>query len=459
MTTKAAVDVSVIGHLVRRAAFGAPAAELERLAARGYDDVVEDLLHPERFPRLEEDLLDRYHSEHVPELDYQWTASRWLFRMINSQRPLEEKMALMWHGIFATGAAKVVNPPTMAAHYEMLRDHGLGNFRNLLQRLSRDPAMLYWLDQQTNHGSAVNENYGRELLELFSMGRGSYTEDDVRACARAFTGWSIDQVIPRYPYGYYQASFGYHEEDHDHGIKSFLGKSGDWSGDEAINIIVEHPATAQFVGRKLYGFFVSDEPDQPAIDVLAREFTRSGFELRPVLKTLFHSDFFKAARYKHVKSPAEFVAGTVRLTGNHSDPYEFGLSKLAQETTLMGQQLLNPPTVEGWHTGREWIDSSYLMQRVNFAAEKFGNPLNPGVAAMIGRIARGRNAIGPGELLDACLYELGAVELMPSTREALLHELGLMDRVPCGPQDRPGFEAIACDVFRLIGASREYQLA
>ena len=211
--------------------------------------------------------------------------------------------------------------------------------------------MIYWLDQQMNHGAAVNENYGRELLELFSMGRGNYSEDDVQACARAFTGWTIDQTFPRYPTGYYNSKFVYREEDHDDSEKTFLGETGHFKGEDVIGVIVRQPATAQFVGSKLYDFFVSDDPDESAIDELAQAYVDSRFEIREVMRFLFNSDFFKRARYKKVKSPCEFVIGMVRLSGHHTDPYEFGLERLGRATTLMGQELLNAPTVEGWHSG------------------------------------------------------------------------------------------------------------
>ena len=166
-------DVSLMAHLMRRAAFGAPAAELEVLAEKGYDAVVDDLLHPERFERPTEDLFERYHFDMAHFRSSLMTSARWMYRMINSPRPLEEKMALMWHGVFATATSKVSINVWMVDQIEMFRDRGLGNFRDLLVHLSRDPAMIYWLDNQTNHADAPNENYGRELLELFSMGVGN----------------------------------------------------------------------------------------------------------------------------------------------------------------------------------------------------------------------------------------------------------------------------------------------
>jgi uncharacterized protein (DUF1800 family) len=460
MTTAVSGDVGLMGHLMRRAAFGAQAAELEVLAARGYDSVVDDLLHPERTPRPDEDLLERYHVEHSDEEQGKWTGARWMFRMVNSPRPLEEKLALMWHDVFAAGFSKVVNNPMMRSYYEMLRDHGLGNFGDMLKQLSRNPSMIYYLDQQMNHADAVNENYGRELLELFSMGRGNYTEDDVKACARAFTGWTESQTIPRYPNGFYDSKFVYLDEDHDHSEKTFLGETGNFNGDDIVDIIVRQPATARFVAAEIYNFFVSDDPDPQDIDTLAQVYVDSGHEIREMLKVLLYSDFFKEARFKRVKSPAELVASTLRFSGEHRDPYDFGLVPTTQKTLLMGQQILNPPTVEGWHTGREWIDSSFLIERVNFAAERLGNPHAKGVSQMTDRIAEGRDSISPNDLLEACLYELGSMEFEDDTRHILMEELGLTGDVRCESEtDMVDFRELVARLFGLIPATREYQMA
>ena len=460
MTVQVSTNLGLIGHLVRRAAFGAPASVLEKYSANGYEAAVEDMINVERFPRLEEDLLERYYIQHADEESSRWTAARWMYRMINSQRPLEEKTALMWHGVFATGYAKVTNNPMMRAHYEMLREHGLGNFQDMLVALAKDPAMIYWLDQQMNHGEAPNENFGRELLELFSMGRGNYTEDDVKVCARAFTGWTKSQTIPRYPTGFFNSSFVYIDEDHDDGVKTFLGEEGRFNGEDIIEIIVRQPATARFVGREIYAFFVSDDPDNDAIDQLAEVFVKSGYVIRDVLRFLFNSDFFKDAMFKKVKSPAEIVSGTAILAGRHRTPYEFGLTDMTKKTTIMGQELLNPPTVEGWHPGREWIDSSYLIERINFASEMVGDVTNPGIASMIERITENRTEISPDELLDACLYEMGCLELKDATRKILFEELGLKTSIMLQPDGtNPEFEEAVAQMLRLIVASREYQFA
>ena len=456
MTTVTATNVALVGHLIRRAGFALPAHELEQLAEKSYEALVDDLVDFDRFDPVETHFLERYHAEYTD--GEGWTPLLIMYRKINSKRPLQEKMALMWHGVFATGTAKVTNGPMMRQHYEMLREFAVDNFAEILKRLSRDPAMLFWLDQQTNHATEVNENWGRELLELFSMGVGNYTEEDVRDCARAYTGWTIDQVIPRYPFGQQGGSFVYRDDDHDGSQKSFLGYNGNFNGDDIVDIIVDHPATAQFVGREIHNFFVSDQPVQSEINAIAEAYTAHGGDIREVMRTLFNSGFFKEARFTRVRNPVEYIVGTVNLTGEHRDPYEFGLHELPQKSLLMGQQLLNPPTVEGWHTGKEWIDSALLMERVNFAVERIGNPDAPGVKKMMDRVAAGRDWIEPEEMLDAALYELGGLDLGSKSRTALLEEIGTTEPLQCHGPNREQYEAAILETFQLITASREYQL-
>jgi uncharacterized protein (DUF1800 family) len=449
-------DRRLIAHLLRRAGFGAGPSEIDAAVAAGYEATVEDLLDTESHARPDEDLLERFHSEHCDEESPRWMALKWVYRMINSTRPLEEKMALMWHGVFATGWAKVKNGQMMANQNLMLRDHGLGDYRVLLQKLSRDPAMIYWLDQQMNHAEAVNENYGRELLELFSMGRGNYTEDDVRACARAFSGWTMTHVLPRYPTGYWPAEFEYRGEDHDDGEKTFLGETGNFNGDDVIDIIVRQPATGTFVAREIYQFFVADEIDDDAVEQIASVYFSSDYDMRQVMRFVFNSDFFKAALFKRVKSPIEFIVGTVRLTGEHRDAYQFGLDRLAKLSGMMGQELLNPPTVEGWHTGREWIDSAFLVERLNFVTEKFSAGEAPGIAEITRRISDGRSSIAREDLLDTCAAEFVHLDLDDATRQVISDELTSPEEVPCGGDELVG---AVTEILALIGTSKEYQMA
>jgi uncharacterized protein (DUF1800 family) len=455
MTTSTRTDVSLVAHLMRRAAFGLPAWRLEQLAEQPYEELVEDLLHVERYERPVEDLMDRFNLEHANEEDHWFTLKKWFYRMINTERPLEDKVALMWHNRFATAASKVTNPLMLRHHLEMLQDGGMGNFNVILSDLSHDPGMIYWLDQQTNHDGAINENYGRELLELFSMGRGNYTEDDVQASANAFTGWTIEQTIPRYPNGWYESRYVFRDDDHDFDTKTFLGEKGAFNGDEIVDIVVRQPATGQFVAATLYKFFVADEPDQNSIDSLAQVYFDSGYEISEMLRVLLNSDYFKNARFARVRSPAELIVNTTILNGQHRDPYEFGIRFLLDASRAMGQELLNPPTVEGWHTGREWIDSAFLIERVNFAVERLSDAKKPGVRRIIDHIGGMQSSFTATELLDACLYGMGCWELEDKSRWIILEDVGELTVTP----GSDAFDEAVTRMFGYIASSREFQMA
>ena len=363
-------DIALMAHLMRRAAFGATREELEAYVAKGYEATVEELLHPENQPAWDEDVNIRAYPEYGDRPNVINNEVMWAYRMINTQRPLEDKIALFWHGILCSGYAKVDNGRQVSLQIDMFRRLGLGSFRDVLNELSRDPAMVMFLDNTDNHKGSINENYGRELLELFSLGVGmdgqlNYTEDDVKAASRAFTGWSVAPTMPVFPYGRADWQFLYDPADHDGGEKTFLGETGRWNGEDIVGIIVRQPATARFIARHLYDFFVADEPQVPAwkdtpprdidaIRTLEKAFIESDYDMRSVLRVLFNSDFFKseAIRYAKVKSPTDVVIGTMRLVQDFKTPKP-GMFPIAMEMGYMGQELMNPPTVEGWHTGRE----------------------------------------------------------------------------------------------------------
>ena len=287
-------DIALMAHLMRRAGFGASYEELERRAAAGYEATVEDLLNPQNQPKLEMDILERRFVDWKEMNALEVNQAFWTFAMINTERPLEEKIALFWHGIFCTGNSKCEHGRQIKLQIDMFRDRGLGSFRDLLMGLSSDPSMIFYLDNCMSHKDAINENWGRELLELFSMGVGmdgqpNYSEDDVKECARAFTGWTITNAIPRYPYGRYEAGFIYNPSDHDEENKTFLGETGNWNGEDIIDLIAKQPATARFISRHMYNFFVADDVQVPAwqntpprdletIEMLEEEYFRSGLQ-------------------------------------------------------------------------------------------------------------------------------------------------------------------------------------
>jgi uncharacterized protein (DUF1800 family) len=466
-------DRALMAHLLRRAGFGATFQELDTYCAKGYETTVEELLHPERQPCIEEDVLERYYTDWRESRNIEGALTEFVYRMNANaaRRPLQEKMALFWHGLFATGLAKVLHEKTMLNQIDMFRSFGLGSFRELLVQLAKDPAMIFWLDNNVNHRDAPNENWGRELLELFAMGVGNYTEDDVKAAARAFTGWTIDDDnTASIPFGKVPWRFRYLPEDHDDSEKSFLGHRGRFNGEDVIDIIVGHPATARFIARHLYNFFVADEVQVPswhdtpprdpeAVEILANAFREHQYDIRSVLRVLFNSDFFKEekVRFAKVKSPAEVVVGTLHLMGDFKFPKR-GIFEVALECRYMGQDLLNPPSVEGWHTGKEWIDSGSLVGRVNFVANQVGNINQPGIRAMADALLDRGPVLSPEDVVDGCLELMGQISLKDTTRRQLVQQIGKDGEVRTGtPEDRQSAEEVILRTLKMIGSTREYQ--
>ena len=427
----------------------------------------------------DEDLLKRYHVDGNNLMGLGSCQTYWIYRMINTRRPLEEKLALFYHSVFATGYTKLNHPKAILNQIEMFRRLGMGSFHRILVEISKDPAMIFWLDNKDNHKGAVNENFGRELLELFSMGVGNYTEDDVRQASHAFTGWTIaDATLHQartdrdsiWPYGRLDWHFQYRDDDHDDDEKEFLGHRGSFNGEDIIDIVCRHPASGRFVARHLYNFFVADEPQVPAwnttpprnpeaVETLAETFNASGYDMRTVMRTLLNSDFFKEAAFAKIKSPTEFVVGTARLTGGYSFPQLDDL-RLAEETGNMGQQLLDPPSVEGWHTGVEWVTTGSMVSRVNFAAAEFADTNRPGVESMIGRIRQLGAYASPESLVDECLDLLGYMNVSEETRADLVaHAEAAGDLNFDTPEEaRESAERIA-QLLQVITATTEYQLA
>jgi uncharacterized protein (DUF1800 family) len=464
-------DIALMAHLMRRAAFGAPYEELLSRATKGYEATVEELLHPETQPDIDWDIATRGYPEWVGYGVVETGQAIWAYRMINTRRPLQEKIALFWHGILCTGVAKCEHTGQVGIQLEMFRQKGMGSFRDLLVGLAQDPAMVFYLDNCMSHKDAINENWGRELLELFSMGVGmdgrpNYTEEDVQEASRAFTGWTITNGIPSNPYGRYESHFVYNPFDHDNGTKTFLGETGNFNGEDIVDIICKQPATARFISRHLYNFFVADEPlvpawqhtpprDPEAIRVLEDEYFRSNYDIGSMLRVLLNSDFFKEARFAKVKSPTEVVIGTLRLAGEHKTPKP-GLWDITDAIRYMGQDLFDPPTVEGWHTGREWIDSGTLVERINFVAEYLGNEKFPGIRDMIHQVGSTSTTVTAEEVIDGCLEMLGAYRLHRETREQLIDHLNQVGDLRPGA---PEFNKAVGQTLQMIAATMEYQFA
>ena len=340
-----------MGHLLRRAGFGANEEEMDRFLAMGEEATAEYLIE---YEAADDSALEKRLSGLGLDLEKLLDLQRWsLLRMIYTQRPLQEKMVLFWHGLLTSAFKKVGKGPYMLNQDQLFRRQALGEYDVLLKAISRDSAMLIWLDSRVNNKKAPNENFARELMELFSMGIGPYTEADVRESARAFTGWGLKKK-----------DFIFRENQHDYGTKTFLGRTGEYSGDDIVDIIMEHPATAQFVCRKLFTFFVHDDPEAATLTSLARTFNDTRYSVKAVMRQILTSpDFYSSKAYRaKIKSPAEFVAGTVRVLGIETDG-----RPLNALTDRMGQILFSPFDVSGWPGGAAWINSSTLLQRLNFA--------------------------------------------------------------------------------------------
>lgn len=323
----------------------------------------------------------------------------WLDRMVRSHRPLEEKMTLFWHGHFATSEEKLRDYRKIQLQLETLRRGATGNFGDLLIAVAKDPAMLVFLDAAQNVKGAPNENFGREVMELFTMGVGNYTEDDIREAARAFTGWGNDDL-----------TFVVDESKHDAGEKRFLGRRGAFTGEDILRIILEQRQTATYIATKLYRFFVREDVTPGFGDVLGDLLRSHDYEIAPFLTTIFLSEDFYSEESvgTHIKSPVELLVSTYRKLGLTQLP---GIPDPYLVSKTLGQVLLYPPTVAGWSQGRSWITPGILFERANFARDvmfpniiDFVDPnYNPG--AEIQRVNRNINA---GMEITAATLEDGA---------------------------------------------------
>ena len=392
-----------IEHLLRRAGFGASQEEVDEFAELGFRRAVNYLLDYDDVEDNVDDFIGRpgfvgvtARGALAPADNITDARQRWLFRMVHSRRPLQEKMALFWHNHFATAfskingaiggveatrllaAKKTENPGGIPGQLELFREHALGNFRDLLIAVAKDPAVLIWLDGQTNVRRSPQENFARELMELFTMGVGTFEETDVYAGARVFTGWNL----ARFSGTYY--NFNYVGNQHETSAKDFSfaifpdgnrriparsEAQGMQDGVDLINAVARHPATGPRLARKLYQFFVSEisEPDEALIQEMAREYYRSNFEMKPVMAKLLNSAQFvsRSNRYSRYSWPVEFVARSVKEVGWAGFSVNDALTPLIN----MGQQLFEPPDVNGWELGPGWFSSGAMLARMNFAAQ------------------------------------------------------------------------------------------
>ncbi|MFO0973396.1 MAG: DUF1800 domain-containing protein [Phycisphaerae bacterium] len=367
-------------HLAARAGFGAAPAQIQALVDMGRRAAVESLLNasesgpPPAIERLEppdrmelraksEDERQQLRMERnqTEQIQLQVLRRWWVRRMVESAAPLEEKMTLFWHGHFTSGAREVKSAYLLYRQNELFRRHATGNFRDLLLAVSRDPAMLLYLNSAQNNKNHPNENYARELMELFTLGIGHYTEQDIRESARAFTGWSLDRG---------SGEFLFRPGMHDYGRKTFLGVTGNLNGDDVVDTILAQPRTAEYLCQRLWVFFASEEPPPGVVRSLATTLRKHRYEIKPVLRAMFSHPAFYSPRVMaaHVKSPVELLVGTLRALETPSRDYDAMVLGLRQ----MGQDLFQPPNVKGWDGGLKWINAATLYNRYNVAGRLIG---------------------------------------------------------------------------------------
>jgi hypothetical protein len=443
-----------VSLLLRRAGFAAAPHDLQRYQEIGWEATLQELLHPELVNEDLDALLQRLQGGLLDLQNFEDVQTWWLYRMVQTQRPLLEKLTLFWHGHFAVANYKVGNPLLMHQHLELLRAQAFGRFDDMLLGVSKDPAMLIWLDGASNHRNAPNENYGRELLELYTLGIGNYDEDDVLAAARSFTGWNLRNN-----------EFFFDDNQHDAGDKTFLGQTGPFDGGDILGIVANDPATAQRISTKLFTFFAYPNPEPEVLAPFVDAYTQSGHSIASLVEAILRSDalYSDRSQFEHIKSPIEYVIGSVRMLGANVRERE-----LVPVLRTLGQEILNPPNVAGWPGDSYWINPSTLLTRFNFSARLAtarGQPGDGGADIKPADLLGASDVSDPGALVDRVLAVTGGQALSAEARLALIDYVASPLNYPQGfngqpnPQQRQAaMDARIRGLMLLAMASSDYQV-
>jgi hypothetical protein len=376
-------NTATAAHLMNRAGFGGSPQDIENLRRMGMGKAVSWFVDYERIPdntpspdwahpdpeliarreaigkaadpetkRMLQQQQNQGENSQMADLRY-W----WVRRMALGPRPFQEKMTLFWHGHFATSFEKVKMPYFLWLQNETFRQNATGNFNQLLIAASEDPAMLNYLDGSRSNKRAPNENFAREVMELFTLGEGNYTEQDIQQAAKAYTGWGMAKDRLHYEY---------HRNNHDPGPKTIFGQTGNYTGEDVLNMICAKPECARFITKKIWRFFVQDQPPQPVIDALAADFQKHDMDIKHLMREIFQSKEFYAPEVirSQIKSPVQWLIASTHQLQAPLPTQPMTLVMLRQ----LGQELFNPPNVKGWDGGIAWITTNNLLDRYNFAA-------------------------------------------------------------------------------------------
>ena len=463
-------------HLLSRAGLGGTSEEVARLAAMPFPAAVDSLLNFDSVPDGDFPAVDfseiqqmylelfrlrqtrageqalRLQNQRILRANiqkFQELRADWVRRMLQTRRPLQEKLVLFWHGLLVSGLPEVRVAEHMAMQLSLFRRSAAGNFKQLILEVSRDPAMLGYLDNNTNRRGRPNENYARELLELFTLGVGNYTERDVKEAARAFTGWT-----------FVGNQFVFQRNQHDDGVKTFLGRTGNLDGTDVIDIIFDHPAAARHLSRKLFEYFAYLGPEEAVVEELAAVFKRSNWEVKAVLRALVQSELFYSEKTMRaqIKSPVRLVIGAVRALGAPAPE-----QALVRAMDLMGQALLYPPNVGGWPSGKGWINTATILVRYNFGNLLLGGAM-PGIGgrrqapARIDWLDAGRIKT-TGDVVDQLVDRLLQAPLDGRRRWGLLRALGANREDAPYALDGEQTQQQLRTAVHLLMSMPEYQLA
>jgi uncharacterized protein (DUF1800 family) len=457
-------DAVKAAHLLNRAGFGGTIEEVRKVLELGPAAAVDwlldfpeqsaeeqgtdvpDLSNIEGIPRTFKELKKAYEGKNQQQLKelrqkfmmsnreaIQATVGWWMRRMVDGPHPLQEKLTLFWHGHFVTSDKDERSAMAMWKQNELLRKMAVGNFRQFVRAISRDPAMLDYLNNTQNRKAHPNENYARELMELFTLGIGNYTEDDVKQGARAFTGWAHDGD-----------DYVFRKFDHDDGVKTFLGMRGNFNGDDIIDIILNGPVAARFVGCKLFRYFAYEEIQEDLANAIGQEFRQTNYEIRPLVKMILNSQAFYSPQAigSQIKCPVQLVLGTIRQMNLAMPPQQRLMGPLNQ----MGQVPFAPPNVRGWPGGRMWINTSTLFTRYNTGYQLVNGALPAVDKSRL--IDETRDAADASAVVDYWINRLVQRPVASDKRDVLTAVLG----------STPQREESVRKMIQLIMSMPEYQL-